>query len=143
MASTSPPTELLPVIAIAVGASVGGAALAAVVTVLIIVAAVVCARKHNQRPEDRSVGAAVNRTATADREDTYVHYDNLVCKSTILSTKHNEAYATTAIATEQNEYALPTAPKAAYSSTAVPLQSNEAYATTRGGDTAAHEYDYI
>ena len=140
--SASPPTELLPVIAIAVGASVGGVALAAVVTVLIIVAAVACARKKNQNPTDRSVDA-INMTATAEETYDYPFQHEI----TAVSTEHNvnETYASTAIATKQNEaYALPTAPNAAYSSsTAVPLQSNEAYATTHGGDTATDEYEYI
>ena len=115
VSSASPPTELLlPVIAIAVGASVGGVVVGAV-TVLIIVAAVACARKKNRNPTDRSVDA-INMTATAGET-----YDYPFHEPAAVTTKRNEAYASTAITTEQNE----------------------AYATTRGGDTATDEYEYI
>ena len=127
----SPPTEPLPVIAIAVGASVGGVVLAAAVTVLIIVAAVACARnlKKSQEPKQKSV-CAINMTATVEEEPYYdypfqnettndsTEHSNTHASITIITTEQNEAYTTsvdvippelnegtavTGITTEQNE----------------------------------------
>ena len=99
----------------------GGVALAAVVIVLIIVVAVVCiyARKKNQNPKDRSVGA-IDMTPTAEVTYDYPYpQKNAPGSIERVGVTQNEAYATAA-------------PNVAYDSSAVPLQSNRAYGG--GGD---------
>ena len=96
----SPPTEPLPVTAIAVGASVGGVVLAAAVTVLIIVAAVACARNLKKNQEPKESVCAINMTATV--EEPYYDYP-FQNETTNDSTEHSNTHASITIATEQNE----------------------------------------
>ena len=129
MAASAPSLSIPKAIGGMVGTFIGGVAVGAV-TVLIIVAAVACARKKNQNPKDRSVGA-INMTATTAE----AMYDNpYQQETTATSTKRNKASAT----------AVTTAPNEAYATTAMTTAPNEAYGTTHGGDTTATvEYEYI
>ena len=157
----SPPTELMPVTAIAVGASVGGVILAAAVTVLIIVAAVVCARNLKKNQEPKQSVCAINMTATVEEEPYYdypfqtettnesTEHSNTRASITIITTELNEAYITsvdvvppelnegtavTAITTEQNE---------AYDATyaTINTEQNEAYIPTYDSITTEQNED--